>query len=461
MGEFLSAVSRNLSELWITAASFSIAFSLGYVIVKRLEMRFRSLLFLFAGLILVSGTAQLLHSWHDTVLRAIAAAVSAVTAIIAIRLAAHLAPTEPPPQDPNLKPGFLATKDQLQSCFEAASQGILGITSDGRISIVNHRTEEVFGYSREETLGQELGMLLPDRFAGLDLVGRRKDGTEFPIEIGLSHMNTREGPLTFGLVSDISERKKAADQLQRVNEELRQSYVEIEQLAHVASHDLQEPLRMVTNYLQLIERRYAPSLDDDGREFIRFAVDGAKRMKALISDLFEFSRAGANAANYRTVAGDSILQNALDNLKPAIEESGAQITADPLPPLVVDPVLLIQVFQNLIVNAIKFRKEGAPSIHISARRDANDWVFSVRDNGIGMEARHLERIFRIFERLHTAEQYPGSGIGLAITKKVVERHGGKIWVESQLGEGSTFFFSLSAETVITDQRTKLSFSATS
>jgi PAS domain S-box-containing protein len=485
-----------ISDSLIAAACLSIPFTLYYFLRRRPDLKPRGLILTFTGFILASGTTHILSVWDiwhsayrvEALLKAITAALSVATAIVAIRLGPFLSKiasleqleevTQKMHEEVEARDQaeeklrlytaaeLLASEDKLRSCFEAASQAILGVSSGGRISLVNRRTEEMFGYSREELLGQELEILLPERFrhahvahrdgyfaeprvramgAGMELAGRRKDGTEFPIEIGLGHVNTPEGPLAFGMVSDISERRKAADDLKRVNEELRRSYVEIEQFAHVASHDLQEPLRMVTGYLQLIERRYAPHLDDDGKEFIGFAVDGAKRMKALIRDLLEFFRVGTNPANLRAVAGDFILQNALDNLKTAIEESGAQITADPLPTIVGDPVLLAQVFQNLIANAIKFRKDAAPAIHVCACRQANDWIFSVRDTGIGIEPRHLDRIFRIFERLHTAEDYSGSGIGLAITKKVVERHGGRIWVESQPGKGSTFYFSISAK----------------
>jgi PAS domain S-box-containing protein len=377
---------------------------------------------------------------------------------------------------------LVASQDKLRSYFEAASQAILGVSGDGRISLVNRRTEEMFGYTREELVGQELELLLPDRFrsahishrddyfaeprvramgAGMDLAGRRKNGTEFPIEIGLGHANTPEGPLAFGMVSDISERKKAADDLKRANEELRQSNIEMEQFAHVASHDLQEPLRMVTGYLQLIERRYSTQLDASGKEFIGFAVNGAKRMRVLIRDLLEFSRAGTHAANFRKIDTGLILSNALANLKTAIDESAARITVGPLPTLVADPGLLTQVFQNLIANAIKFQKGDGPSVHISAQRQGAEWIYSVRDNGIGIESHHLDRIFRIFERLHSIEEYSGSGIGLAITRKIVERHRGRMWVESQPGAGSTFFFSLSAEMEIADDDTRLTRAATS
>jgi PAS domain S-box-containing protein len=359
------------------------------------------------------------------------------------------------------------SEEKFRACFEGASQPILGIAKDGRIVLVNRRLEEMFGYSRDELLGQPVALLYPDHriatyrarieraFADPSIgteedpngerAFRRKDGSEFPYTAGVSHVDLPDGPILFGMINDISESKKAADELKRVNEELRRSYTELEQFAHVASHDLQEPLRMVTSYLQLIERRYNDRLDDDGREFIHFAVDGAKRMKALIKDLLEFSRTGTNSANYQMVEAGLLLENALSNLKTAIEESKAQITVDPLPAIVVDPVLFTQVFQNLIANAIKFQNDTAPRVHISAQRQGRDWIFSVKDNGIGIEPHHRDRIFRIFERLHNSEQYSGSGIGLAITRKIVERHGGRIWVESQPGTGSTFHFSISAE----------------
>lgn len=360
-----------------------------------------------------------------------------------------------------------ASEEKFRACFEGASQPILGIAEDGRIVLVNRRLEEMFGYSREELLGQPVAILYPERRAAGyrarverafvdpaigteedadgERVFQRKDGSKFPYTAGISNVSLPVGRILFAMIHDISESKKVADEIKRVNEELRWSYTELEQFADVASHDLQEPLRMVTSYLQLIERRYNDRLDDDGREFIHFAVDGAKRMKALIKDLLEFSRTGTNSTKYQIVDAGLLLGNALSNLKTAIEESRAQITADPLPTIAVDPVLFTQVFQNLIANAIKFQKDIAPRVHISVQRQGRDWTFSVQDNGIGIEPHHRDRIFRIFERLHNAEQYSGSGIGLAITRKIVERHGGRIWVESQPGTGSTFHFSISAE----------------
>ena len=232
--------------------------------------------------------------------------------------------------------------------------------------------------------------------------------------------------------------------------ELKRSNEDLEQFAYVASHDLQEPLRMVTNYLQLLQNRYQSQLDPKAQDFIQIAVDGAVRMHQLIGDLLTYSRVGTAGKPFAPTNANEVLKNALMNLKIAIEESGARIGSDPLPTVKADPVQLTQLFQNLIGNAIKFRSEKPPEIHVSARRSRKedgtfDWEFSIRDNGIGIPAKDFERIFLIFQRLHTRERYPGTGIGLALCKKIVERHGGRIWVESKPGQGATFYFTVPAE----------------
>jgi light-regulated signal transduction histidine kinase (bacteriophytochrome) len=218
----------------------------------------------------------------------------------------------------------------------------------------------------------------------------------------------------------------------------------LEQFAYVASHDLQEPLRMITGYLQLLERRYKAQLDNDAHEFIGFAVDGASRMQQLLKDLLAYSRVGSRTQAFAPVDCQVVLDQTLVNLKASLVESQAAITHDPLPTLMANATLLGQLFQNLLGNAIKFRAEAPPHIHIEAKRQAREWLFAVRDNGIGLEAQYAERIFMIFQRLHTRERYPGTGIGLAICKRIVELHGGRIWVESQPGQGATFYFTLPA-----------------
>ncbi len=223
--------------------------------------------------------------------------------------------------------------------------------------------------------------------------------------------------------------------------ELGRSNAELQQFAYVASHDLQEPLRMVSSYTQLLAKRYAGKLDSDADEFIAFAVDGAMRMQRLIQDLLAYSRVSTGGRQFKPTSAETALGYALDNLRYVMKESGAVVTHDPLPTVMGDEKQLEQLFQNLLSNAIKFRGHEPPRIHVSARTDAN-WLFSIRDNGIGLDPQYADRIFVIFQRLHNRQEYPGTGIGLAICKKIVERHGGRIWVESEPGKGATFYFTI-------------------
>ena len=273
--------------------------------------------------------------------------------------------------------------------------------------------------------------------AGRDLHGRRKDGSQVLVEIGLNPIETDEGLFVLASVVDISARKQAEEELRRSNEEL-------ERFAYVASHDLQEPLRTVASYVQLLARRYRDRLDKDAGEFIDFAVQGSLRMQRLIEDLLTFSRVGTRGGALVPIDSGTALEAAIASLRASIDEAQAIITHDRLPAVLADPVQLEHLFTNLVGNAIKFRGAVAPRVHVGAALDGGRWILSVRDNGIGIDPQYFERIFVIFQRLHGREEYPGTGIGLAICKKIVERHGGRIWVESQPGSGTTFFFTLAA-----------------
>jgi PAS domain S-box-containing protein len=231
-------------------------------------------------------------------------------------------------------------------------------------------------------------------------------------------------------------------QVQELVSNLERSNAELERFAYVASHDLQEPLRMVTSYLQLLERRYKDKLDGDALEFINYAVDGSNRMKTLISDLLAYSRVGTRGKEFTLIDCEDVLGRVLNTLQVSIEENKAKVTHDPLPKVMADDAQLESLFQNLIGNAIKFHSQKQPRIHVGVKKDEKNWVFSVSDNGIGIDPQFFERIFIIFQRLHNREDYPGTGIGLAISKRIVERHGGRIWIESQPKKGSTFFFTL-------------------
>jgi PAS domain S-box-containing protein len=238
-----------------------------------------------------------------------------------------------------------------------------------------------------------------------------------------------------GTATDITDRKRQEEDLARSNAEL-------QQFAYVASHDLQEPLRMVTSYLELLERRYKGQLDSKADQFINYAVDGAVRMQTLINALLTYSRVGSTPQSYESIDCAVILQDVLTNLQVTIAKNSAIVTHDPLPAIHGDRTQLIQLLQNLISNGIKFRREDTPHIHIGAKRLSEKWLFSIRDNGIGIEAQYTDRIFVIFQRLNSRAEHPGTGIGLSICKKIVERHGGNLWVESQPDQGSTFYFTL-------------------
>jgi len=261
------------------------------------------------------------------------------------------------------------------------------------------------------------------------------------VATAFNQMATELTELYGGLEQKIAERTA---QLEAQTSELARSNAELAQFAYIASHDLQEPLRMINSYLRLIERRYQGQLDKEADEFINFALDGSARMQQLISDLLAYSRVGTRNQPVDPVDCGLILQQVLDNLQIAIYESGAVVTADVLPTLLVDPTYMGQLLQNLVANAIKFRSNHTPHIQISVwyHAQAKEWLFSVADNGIGIEPDSFERIFLIFQRLHTRNEYPGTGIGLAICKKIVDRHGGRIWVESVLGQGTTFYFTI-------------------
>ncbi len=246
-----------------------------------------------------------------------------------------------------------------------------------------------------------------------------------------------------GVCWDITERREAEECLERQAQELTRSNSELEQFAYVASHDLQEPLRMVASYTQLLARRYQGKLDGDADRFIGHAVNGALRMQALINDLLTLSRVGRKGEPFLPTDCNAAVDQAIANLTGAIEDNQAQVSHDSLPTVTADGRQLTQLFQNLISNAVKFRKKDeTPCIHVAAAAQDDKWVFSVRDNGIGIDPKYHERIFQIFQRLHTREEYPGTGIGLAIFKKIVERHGGILWVESQPGQGSTFYLTI-------------------
>ncbi|HVQ74993.1 MAG TPA: ATP-binding protein, partial [Candidatus Binatia bacterium] len=350
-----------------------------------------------------------------------------------------------------------------RALLEAAPDAMVVVNQGGTIVLLNVQAERQFGYRRDELLGQQVTTIIPEGFAerlvadalrstadalaqqigtGLELTALRKDGTEFPIELMLSPLQSADGTLVTAAIRDITTRKEADALLLEKIADLNRSNEELGHFAYVASHDLQEPLRMVASYTQLLSRRYKGRLDADADEFFAFAVDGASRMQRLIQDLLAYSRVGTKGKELVPTSSEAALLQALSNLRSAIKEGGALVTHDPLPSVMADETQLIQLFQNLVGNAVKYKSSGAPQVHIAATTAEHRCTFSVADNGLGIDPQYFGKIFGMFQRLHKRDEFAGTGIGLAICKKIVERHGGRILVESEPGHGSTFRFDL-------------------
>lgn len=360
------------------------------------------------------------------------------------------------------------TSAVLKATLENMADGVRVFDKDLRLIACNQKSLDMFGYPPEYgRIGTpyqafvnlniergDYGNFTPEEMA--DRMRRAKHGissnSEHHLPDGRVVQKRRNAMPDGGFVStyvDITERKRTertlaeqARKLQQALDELKHSNAELEQFAYVASHDLQEPLRMVASYCQLLQRRYQAKLDKDANEFIAFAVEGAKRMQNLINDLLLYSRVGTKGKAFERVSLQDVFADALANLSVAVEEAQAAVTCDPLPVVQGDRVQLTQLLQNLLGNALKFRRDAPVRIHVGAERQAGGWLIAVTDNGIGIDPQYAERIFMIFQRLHTRDQYPGTGIGLSVCKKIVERHGGRIWVEPAAEQGSVFKFLL-------------------
>lgn len=296
-------------------------------------------------------------------------------------------------------------------------------------------------------LGISISMLaavlwIPPLFLTIKQAAETLKEAKEELEIKVAARTAELHKANINLSVELDERRRAEAKLAQYAADLRRSNAELEQFAYVASHDLQEPLRMVASFTQLLSKRYRGKLDQDADEFIGFAVDGANRMQMLINDLLALSRVGTRGKPLKPTDCEALLSHTLDNLAAMLHETGAVVTHDHLPTVLADTMQMGQMLQNLLINALKFQGRQSPQVHISAQRQDNEWLFSVRDNGIGIDPKHQERIFAIFQRLHRREDFPGTGLGLALCKKIAERHGGRIWVESEPGRGSTFYFTI-------------------
>ena len=348
--------------------------------------------------------------------------------------------------------------------LESVNDAVIAVDTDFKITSWNKAAQKIYGWNFEEVFGKDSLHILRIKPSDEDkeeiihsiaekgifnkeIIHQRKEGT--PVYIGSTVMELKDiNNDIIGYIAvnrDISKRKKVQEELKETIENLKRSNEELERFAYVASHDLQEPLRTIASFTQLLERRYKGKFDSDADEFMDYIVEAAKRMKEQIEGLLEYSRVATKGKEFQSIYTNSILDHVINNLKVSIEEYNGEVTHDTLPNIKGDTGQLQRVFQNLISNALKFSKEDEPpKVHISACEDPqnNEYIFSVSDNGIGIEEQYMERIFVIFQRLHTREKYMGTGIGLSIVKKIIERHGGRVWVESEFKKGSTFYFTL-------------------
>jgi PAS domain S-box-containing protein len=355
--------------------------------------------------------------------------------------------------------------------------------------------ERIFGYTAEEVIGRSIELLIPpelkheeaqilhrirrgDRIEHYETIRVRKDGKRIPVSLSVSPVKNAADEIIGAakIARDITDKKLAEEEIYRLNRHLEQrvrertrelektnaqlgeqtakltrTNAELERFAYVSSHDLQEPLRMISGFTHLLAERYEGKLGADADDFIKYAVEGADRMSRLIKDLLKYSLLGVQEMRSAPVNFEELWNRAMMDLKVSIEKSGAVLTHDPLPTIMGDATQLGQVVQNLLANAIKFT-DAVPQIHVWAERKGQEWVFGVRDNGIGIEPQYTARIFEVFQRLHSRNEYPGTGIGLAICKKVVEAHGGRMWIESEYGKGSTFYFTLPSDDGQTDRQ---------
>jgi len=361
--------------------------------------------------------------------------------------------------------------EKLPKLVEAVPVGIGILDLKGNVYSINRMVEEMTGYSQEEFKTINVGETVEDakdrremlkileetgKVRNYTIRMKRKDGTAFYALLNIDQIELGGQRVLLMAQQDITALKKAEEEIVRLNKdlesrvvclsalnrELERSNRDLEQFAYVASHDLQEPLRMISSFTQLLEQRYKGKFDKSADEFIKFVVEGANRMQSMINDLLSYSRLSTRGTPFEPVNSEEILARVHADLLSLIEENQALLTHESLPEITADASQMLHLFQNLIGNAIKFRGKEPPRVHVFSESREEEWMFGVRDNGIGIAKEYFDRIFVIFQRLHSREEYSGTGIGLAICKKIVEGHGGRIWVESEPGKGSTFFFTI-------------------
>jgi len=464
-----------LSDIGIATAYFGIPLALIYFVRKRRDVPFPRVFVLFGAFILLCGTTHLLSIWvlwnPDYIFEGWVKAATALASISTLVMVVKLMPQAlklPSPQqleEANAKLEALHRQSEennraaMEAVVDNVLDGIVTIDENDRILSFNAACETIFGYAEDEVIGQPASLLMPDptyaehdRYVseyldtgagGREVSARRKDGTTFQADLSVSAFAVDGRTHFTGIIRDITKAKLAEDSRQKLLRRLTDSNTELERFAYVASHDMQEPLRMVINFSQIIAQDYADRLDDDGREYLKIIGDSAGRMRDMVQDLLEYARLDKENARFAPVDMRAELAHVLENLRTLTKETQAVITYDPLPVVQGNGVQLMRLMQNLVTNGIKYQKpRRLPMIHVGCADVDGQWTFSVRDNGMGIDKAFVDQIFEPFRRLHTYDGIQGTGLGLSVCRKIVENHGGRIWVESEPDTGSTFFFTI-------------------